>query len=337
MMLAVQLRQLSKEDDRGHSANNVDEKESILSDTEMAFQQAENMVEVSYHSIREAGMMKAASRPFSDYEENHDSEDAENSQSQQIQIRNVDCSDTATWLYELVFSPAVEERAEISNSECEQSLTPDNSVTYGSRKGSGDLAANSSYARSLVPYRSSSLNQIQSLEQHPHSAPKVVNELLSEWTTLTKGEIVATNRLEQQETKPTHKSESDAVDVAENVLRFEDAIGRRYKIPSHLVRTWKDMEAMINEMFTNVDVFRSLVKAGNYDLLDSRGRVIPRVSWKYTAKPTETYKMVMWIFLNGTSKAGQSNQPKGGKENPRPARKREKPVLSPLLYKILTL
>ncbi|KAI1345859.1 hypothetical protein F5Y01DRAFT_299400 [Xylaria sp. FL0043] len=337
MMLAVQLRQLSKKDDGGHSTNNTDEKDSIYNDTEIAFQQAENMVEVSYHSVREADMMNAASRPLSDYEESHDSDHAESSQSQQIQIRSSDCADTATWLYKLVFSTAVEAKAESSNSEPEEYLAPDNSLKYGSRKGSGDVAASNSYSQSLIPHRTSSLEPIQSFEQHPPSASKVVNELLSEWTTLTKEEIVATNKLEQPETEPTRKPESDAVDEAEALLRFEDGIGRRYKIPFNLVRKWKDMEAMINEMFINVDVFRSHVEAGNYDILDSRGKVIPRVSWKYTAKPTETYKMVMWTFFNDTTEVGQIFQPKGGKEKPRPGRKREKPVLSPLLYKILTL
>ncbi|KAI1273888.1 hypothetical protein F5Y07DRAFT_411093, partial [Xylaria sp. FL0933] len=326
-----------RESDKENSANNANEKESIYNDTEIAFQQAENMVEVSYHSIREAGMTTAASRPLSNYEEQDDRDQAESSQSQQVQIRNSDCSDTATWLYELVFSTAVEEKAELSNPESEEYLAPDDSIKYESRKDSRDIASNSLYSQSLIPYRSSSLKPTQPFEQHPPSAAKVVNELLSEWTTLTEGEIVATNRLEQLETKPTRKPESDAVDDAEALLRFEDGIGRRYKIPFDLVRKWKDMEAMINEMFINVDVFRSHVEAGNYDILDSRGNVIPRVSWKYTANTTETYKMVMWTFSNNSTKAGQRNQPKSSKESPRPARKREKPVLSPLLYKILTL
>ncbi|KAI0428685.1 hypothetical protein F5Y09DRAFT_343398 [Xylaria sp. FL1042] len=338
MMLAVQVKQLSKENGRENSANNIEEKQSVLNDTEIALQQAENVVEISYHSIREltSGTLNSAWRPLSDYEENDDSNHTENSQSQQIQIRNAGAFDTATWLYELVFITAVKATAESSNSKPEQSLTPDNSVTSGLPKDAGNVAASSSYSQSLIPYHSSSLRQIQSLEQHPPAASKVVNELLSEWTTLTKGEIMEINRLQEREIEPNHKAGFDVVDDAESMLRFEDAIGRRYKIPFDRIRKWKDMEALINQMFTNVDVFGLRVQAGNYDLLDSRGNIVPRSSWKYTIEPTETYRMVMWPF-NNTSKARQNNQSKGGKERARPARKRGTPVLPPLLLKLLEL
>ncbi|KAI0451939.1 hypothetical protein F5B21DRAFT_485137 [Xylaria acuta] len=296
MMLAVQLKQLSRENERKIFANGRDENEDSLNDAVLARQQAENMVQISFHSLRELTSERSiSSSQLGSDDEGGDSDHGEDSRSQQIQIRNPQTFDNAIWLCDLVFSAAIEATAESTKSEPDQESTLDNASIHRSWQDLEDPASDNSSTQALVLHSNSSLARLQALTQQPPAASTVINELLSEWTTLTEGEIEGIDRVKQQEKKPNHESASDAADDEVRMVNFKDAVGRKFELPFHLIQEWAGIEDLIKQMFLHVDIIGPHVQAGHYDVLNSRGSIVLPSLWKYSIKPTESYSMAMWV------------------------------------------
>lgn len=201
------------------------------------------------------------------------------------------------WLYNLVFSPAIEAAAELAKLEAGQKSNLDNAPIH--RWGdSEESAANSSASQALVPRSHSSLARLQALTQEPPEASTVINELLSEWTTLTEVEIEGVDiRAKRGEKIPSPSPASDTADDSMEMIYFKDAVGRQFELPFQLTRDWTGMKDLINHMFRHVDVIGPQVQAGYYDLLNSRGKICLPVVWKYCNKPNESYTMEMWPMI----------------------------------------
>ncbi|KAJ2992982.1 hypothetical protein NUW58_g1982 [Xylaria curta] len=171
IMLAVQLRQLPRLKDCQREA-------------ELARQQAENIVRVSYHSIQQVtSEIPSSSSPSGS---NHDDSDRnEGVLSLQIETQNPQCFDNAIWLYDLVFSTTIKATADLTTSESEHVSTVDGSPGDASshdrsQESSKESAITPPPLLELISQHDSSLGQLQSLMQKPPVASTVINELFSE-------------------------------------------------------------------------------------------------------------------------------------------------------------
>ncbi|KAF3016149.1 hypothetical protein E8E14_008587 [Neopestalotiopsis sp. 37M] len=77
-------------------------------------------------------------------------------------------------------------------------------------------------------------------------------------------------------------------------LKFEDARGRRFRIPIDLCRSMKEMEQLINQAFLEYGPMKKCVRASHYDLLLDDGKVIPSWMWDQAVASNRPIKMVMW-------------------------------------------
>ncbi|KAI0517461.1 hypothetical protein F5B22DRAFT_603052 [Xylaria bambusicola] len=284
MMLAVQLKQLSKEDERRKKSSTVGfkEDEDTRNETVFARQQVENFVEVSYHSLRELASEQRNATSHSESEEEEESNDhLEQSRVQKYESPDPHYLDSATWLYDLVFSSVIEQN---STSSSASTTRP-----HGLLDQSAEEIPSS---QALTYQRHSPPLQLQSLHRHPPAASRVVNELLSEWTTLTEGEIMAADKINCKQKDSRLTPDSHPSSGQEEVIKFENAVGTKFLLPFRLVHKWSKMEAMINQMFVRDD-FRYLASRGDYDIVDMDNKVVPRSEWEHTVEPGDHYKM-MW-------------------------------------------
>ncbi|KAI0183905.1 hypothetical protein EV127DRAFT_413678 [Xylaria flabelliformis] len=92
---------------------------------------------------------------------------------------------------------------------------------------------------------------------------------MSEWTSLTKGEIVADDEMNCKQKGPKPTPDSD-ISNSKEVIKFEDAVGRNFSLPFQLVHKWiiiQDKEDMINKMFPNPDTFHYPISQGYYNII----------------------------------------------------------------------
>ncbi|KAJ2996078.1 hypothetical protein NUW58_g1090 [Xylaria curta] len=297
IMLAVQLKQLSKKNEKTRIPTYPDENEDEWNDAVLARQLAENMVQMAYHSLQELTSERIAPRSRRGSEDNScDSKHDKDLQTQQTQSWNTQSFDNATWLYNLVFAPAIEAIAESAGSEPNQESIPENASIQGSRDGSKESTADCSSPITLTVFRDSSTAQLQALTQQPPAPSMVVNELLSEWTTLAEDEIDVVDENKLQGKTPSHKTKFNVKHEVQTI-DFKDSIGRKFELPFHLVREWKviskDMEALIKKLFLDIDVVGPHVQKGHYHLVNSRGKIVLPIAWEHSIKPTESYTMQM--------------------------------------------
>ncbi|KAI0967543.1 hypothetical protein F4678DRAFT_246199 [Xylaria arbuscula] len=132
-MLAVQLKQLSKESNKRDISNDSNENGNSWNDTVAARQQAENMVQVSYHSLLEleSERMNPPPQPRSDLEDD-DIVFPESSKSKQAEVQ--ESFDNATWLCNLIFSAVIQATVESSNTNSEQNSSADKICTHESQE-----------------------------------------------------------------------------------------------------------------------------------------------------------------------------------------------------------
>ncbi|KAI1368164.1 hypothetical protein F5Y08DRAFT_335937 [Xylaria arbuscula] len=324
MTLAVQLKQVSK-DKKKTSTNNSKEREESWNDVELVRQQAENMVEMSYHSIRELTSDYPNSASQSESEESKDVDEDEDEDLNQYRIRkheNQDgkALDSAAWLYDVVFSAVVGATAKW---DTEPKQPPACGVASSSRPrdSSEELESHVTSTQALVARCDFPLMQLETLTRRPPAASLVVDVLLSEWTTLTEVEMAATGQGSQE------KMEAKVSNDEEQMLKFTDAVGRKFAIPFRLAGRWENMEDIIDEMFLHVDELRAYVKAGSYDILDAAGNTVSRSAWQDAVRPGERYRMAMWPIRD---KSTASHSPKEssttGAEVPSSPREKKKKI-----------
>ncbi|KAI1180476.1 hypothetical protein F4777DRAFT_530532 [Nemania sp. FL0916] len=309
MILAIQLKQISRQNEKTATAKGSDKTQESSSDVLFARHQAENVVHNSFHSIRELASEQALhSSPLcSDDERDNDDLNNSDSQDQQIQIRSPRSFDSAMWLYDLVFSPT-------------------NEALHESWEEPEESTADSSTSQALVRRSHFSTPQLQVLTHQPPEASMVINELLSEWTTLTEGEIGGPDTAKQQEKTASPSPTLGAADDSVEPIRFKDCVGRKFSLPFHIVREWGGMEELIKQMFTHVVVIGPHVMEGHYDLLDAEGNIILPEAWERCVKPGQIYTMQMWPMEKSPLKSPQapSNPPNlskpPGSPQPKPIR-----------------
>jgi hypothetical protein len=237
---------------------------------------------------------------------------AESSSETQIQLHKAGLEDTATWLYDLAFSSITE----VAATEDQFSNQTERKSTDGE-----DCDTSQALILDLPGQQAKQLSRpIQMLFQTPTKPRLALNELLSEWTTLTEDEIEGVENSE--------KERNDKVDDKEKIKRnngpeepddlpiihFKDAVGRKFVFPYTLAKTWavserkhsygfwksaniflfKGMEEMINQCFLHVEVIGPHVAAGHYDLLSSTGSIIIPQIWEIMIRPDEKISMHMW-------------------------------------------
>ncbi|QYT04574.1 hypothetical protein H0G86_011476 [Trichoderma simmonsii] len=101
-------------------------------------------------------------------------------------------------------------------------------------------------------------------------------------------------------------------------IKFTDAVGRRFNFPVHLCYTWQEMEDLIKQAFSQVDILGPRVQEGHYDLTGPDGKIILPSVWEETVEPGLRITMTMWPLdkapLAGLSPK-ESEQPYNEEEN----------------------
>jgi hypothetical protein len=248
MTLAIQLKQLSRygkgfesvvmlytkiERDR-KSDDDGDNDAQIEAD--LARRQAENMVQMSYHSLREL-----TSEDLNDgtRESNYENEEDDASSDQQVQVRSNRSHDDATWLYGLVFSATVEARKESGQEEKDEDPVYNEESSHIPRDDRSASNTSPPASQSLILHPTSTMQELQALTQEPPLSTPVVNELLSELTTLTEDEIEGIRKVDSKANRGSHKStEWNAADEEVQMIPFKDAVGRKFELPFHLIKEW---------------------------------------------------------------------------------------------------
>lgn len=89
------------------------------------------------------------------------------------------------------------------------------------------------------------------------------------------------------------KSKPDP-DSSKPPIKFKDALGRTFRFPWHLCKTWKGMETLIKQAFMHIDGIGDHVHAGHYDLLGPDGEIILPQVWDTMIQPDWEISMHMW-------------------------------------------
>ncbi len=191
-------------------------------------QQAENLVQVSYQSLRDAMFQQGETDQADQADETVPEPDE--TQPAQLQLRREasERHNTAQWLCDLVFSSYVESlsgnlptpsRGDKSDAEAGPG------GPGGSGHTDGAFGMELSTSVSSIPERM----QLATIIQTPVEVPTVVVELLAEWTTLTENEIAGVVEAEPVRLEPEFPS---------GIINFEDALGRKWKFPYQKCQTW---------------------------------------------------------------------------------------------------
>ncbi|KAF3770536.1 hypothetical protein M406DRAFT_66935 [Cryphonectria parasitica EP155] len=79
------------------------------------------------------------------------------------------------------------------------------------------------------------------------------------------------------------------------VLKFKDAIGRKYILLWRDVSTWEGMEHVIKNVCENVEGLRAPVWEGLYDVVIAEGtKLIDKSAWDAVVRPGMSIAMLMW-------------------------------------------
>ncbi|KAK8022547.1 hypothetical protein PG993_013314 [Apiospora rasikravindrae] len=192
-------------------------------------QQAENLVQISHHSICE---MVAASGELStklDVDQDRDedeterpiSDDVDNlaSQTGALQLhRPKHNSETAQWLYDVLFSTAMEGN--------QRQVTDDDDGDVIGHPATG--MSNDAPDRDIAVFHPAGSRDLQLFVGKLPDSSNIVNKLLSQWTTLCEDE---------NEVTTSDVPERDITDN-ESVIHLKDSVGRLYDFPWRLARTW---------------------------------------------------------------------------------------------------
>lgn len=203
-------------------------------ETELLRQRAENLVRVSYQSLRHA---LDGQNIHAEHDETDQPDGAapgpDGTQSNQLQLSKEDSerdNNTTEWLYDLVFSPYAESLAapgtKATGPDDDDDEHKMNAESEAEQAVPTDAASTS---KELVPAPSRRPEQMQLavVIAKPVKVSSVVDELLGEWTNLTEEEIAGTVE--------TGASGSKAVVPP---VKFKDSVGRKFSFPFHMVQQW---------------------------------------------------------------------------------------------------
>ncbi|KAH0536223.1 hypothetical protein FGG08_006890 [Glutinoglossum americanum] len=100
--------------------------------------------------------------------------------------------------------------------------------------------------------------------------------------------------LASQEQDQHHSSGEEHVVKAKPLIRFIDAVGRKFSLPFHKCQTWEGMEELITQAFLHIEVIGPRVAQGHYDLCGPNEEIILPQVWEAMIEPGWTVTMVMW-------------------------------------------
>jgi hypothetical protein len=186
-------------------------------------QHAENLVQVSYQSLRD--VMDGVGQ----HREGFDTDQADGvfpepdgTQPTHLELwkEASEKDNTTQWLYELVFSSYVESRSSLPPTSKSSEYKADTEQLV-------ETGGDPNEERALLVTTPPENMQLAAMMQQPVEVPSVVEELLAEWTTLTEDEIAGVGE------KGLSGSEAKVP-----AIKLKDAVGRTYRFPYHLVKTW---------------------------------------------------------------------------------------------------
>lgn len=83
-------------------------------------------------------------------------------------------------------------------------------------------------------------------------------------------------------------------------LKFTDCVDRRFTLPWHTAKTWKNMETLINEAFSPIDRLRHYVAGGHYHLLGPKDEIILPQVWDTVVQAGWNVRMQLWPMTDTT-------------------------------------
>jgi chemotaxis protein histidine kinase CheA len=98
----------------------------------------------------------------------------------------------------------------------------------------------------------------------------------------------------KKELEETIKKNAPAPDATKAPIRFKDAVGRKFSFPWARCKTWKDMQALIDQAFQQMDDVSEHVRAGHYDLTGPDGEIILPQVWDTMVQPDWEVNMHLW-------------------------------------------
>ena len=181
-------------------------------------QQAENLVQVSYQSLRDA-MSQQEDRLTKRFKNPTEPSQPSFSYGDESERHN-----TTQWLYELVYSSYAES---LSGSFPTSLNIPTSDEEVGDPDGFEHTNGVSSMELTAPISKAPEHMHLAAMIQKPVEVPSVVDELLAEWTTLSEDEIAGVVLAGPGRVKP---------DVP--IVKFKDALGRIFDFPYQKCRTW---------------------------------------------------------------------------------------------------
>jgi chemotaxis protein histidine kinase CheA len=114
----------------------------------------------------------------------------------------------------------------------------------------------------------------------------------------------------KKELEETIKKNAPAPDASKAPIRFKDAVGRKFSFPWARCKTWKDMQALIDQAFQQMDEVSEHVRAGHYDLTGPDGEIILPQVWDTMVQPDWEVNMHLWPLPEDPKKAKKEEKPK---------------------------
>ncbi|RSL49419.1 hypothetical protein CEP54_012448 [Fusarium duplospermum] len=207
----------------------------------------------------------------------------------QVQTSRKRSNDTANWLLDLIFSPYVQARMDFGvQSSGTDSATSDveNDVQERTSKSRKRGTHHHSIGAPSPP-------ETRMAIYDPGAATSVVKELLADWTVLTVKEIESTTGdkpcPEQKEASASEESQN-----MDEFISFTDALSRKFKFPFYKVEKFEGLKSLIDAAFVQVDVLRSDVQEGHFDLIGPDDIVMLPEVWDDLIRPGMNITMTMW-------------------------------------------
>jgi hypothetical protein len=94
------------------------------------------------------------------------------------------------------------------------------------------------------------------------------------------------------------------------IIKFKDAVGRKFTFPWHLCKTWTGMESLIKQAFVHVDVIGARVHEGHYDLMGPAGEIVLPQIWDAIIEPGWEVSMHMWTVPETPKKKKKKKEKK---------------------------
>ncbi|RBR15705.1 hypothetical protein FVER53590_13369 [Fusarium verticillioides] len=277
LILAVATRKEAQSQATQTASTTTSKQKDSESELPVLRQQSENIAYAACHRLADLSENQAFDASYLPKHSKADSgSDNDDAKGQSLIHEQGESDSTGQWLFELAFETY-------------------STTSQGQESDIGKGSEGPESCDQALVFRTPSEVQIAIYE--PGAGANLVDILLSDWTSLSSEEITGTyiHKPETEETKPSSPAPAKE-DVA--VIRFKDAVGRKFTFPYHLVQRWEGMEDMIKEAFMRVDVLYPHILERHYDLTGPEGNTIHPLKWESTVEPGMQVVMTMWPMVS---------------------------------------